>query len=141
MAQQIVMTGAMIKLYVNNKLYKEVQSLTLDVDYGETETYGIDVAYAQEIATTKVTVRGSVQGIRIKYSGGLQAASLRPLFNDIFSSPYVSIRIQDRSTGEDIVFIPNAKVTRERHMAGAKQKYSLNWDFVGQIPYFSLDRS
>jgi hypothetical protein len=141
MARSLVLTGAHIRLYVNNKLYKEVQSVGLNMDYGETEIYGIDSAYPQEIAPGKTMVRGSVNGIRIKYSGGLQAAALRPLFTDIAASPYVSIRIQDRQTGEDIVFIPNAKVTRENHMIATKSTYKLNFEFVGQIALFALDRA
>lgn len=141
MARTLVLTGAHIKLYINNKAYKEVQSVNLVVDYGETEIYGIDAAYPQEIAPTKVSVRGSVQGIRIKHSGGLQGANLRPLFTDIAASPYISLRIQDRQSGEDILFIPNAKVTRESHSAVVKSTYKLNFDFIGQIPLFALDRA
>lgn len=138
----IVLTGAQIKLYINNKLYKEVQSISLDVDYGEDGIYGIDSPYAQEIAQTgKVVVRGNVAGIRVKYSGGLQAMNIRPLFTDLAASSYISIRIQDRSNGEDILFIPNAKTSRERHSAVIKQSYKLSFDFIGQIPLFALDRS
>lgn len=141
MAQSFVLTGAHIKLYLNNKVYKEVQAVSFSVDYGESEIYGIDTPYAQEIATTKVTVRGSVQGLRLKMSGGLQGSNLRPLFTDIAASPYISIRIQDRATGEDIVLIAQAKVTRESHQIATKSTYKLSFDFVGQIPLFALDRS
>jgi hypothetical protein len=141
MAQSIVLTGANIKLYINNKVYTEVQSISLNVDYGETEIYGIDSAYAQEIAPTKVIVRGSVSGIRVKMSGGLQGKNMRTLFQDIMASPYISIRIQDRQSQEDIVFIPNAKVTKETHTMQTKSTYKLNFDFVGQVPLFALDRS
>lgn len=141
MAQTFILTGAHINLYLNNKLYKEVQSVSFSVDYGETEIYGIDTPYAQEIATTKVTVRGSVQGLRQKLSGGLQGSNLRPLFTDIAASPYISIRITDRQSGEDIVLIAQAKVTRESHQIATKSTYKLSFDFVGQIPLFALDRS
>lgn len=141
MAQSFVLTGAHIKLYVNNKLYKVTQSISFTVDYGETEIYGIDAPYAQEIAATRISVRGNVNGVRIKQSGGIQADNLRPLFTDIGASPYISLRIQDRSTGEDIIFIPNAKVTRESHSIVTKQTYKLNFEFVGQIPLFALDRA
>jgi len=139
--QTFILTGAHINLYLNNKLYKEVQSVSFSVDYGETEIYGIDTPYAQEIATTKVTVRGSVQGLRQKLSGGLQGSNLRPLFTDIAASPYISIRITDRQSGEDIVLIAQAKVTRESHQIATKSTYKLSFDFVGQIPLFALDRS
>jgi hypothetical protein len=137
----MLLSGANIVLWINNKQYKVVQSVTFSVDYGETEIYGIDSEYAQEIAPTKVTVRGSVQGLRLKMSGGLQGSNMRGLFNEIAASPYISIRIADRQSTEDIVFIPNAKVTRESHTMGIKSTYKLNFDFVGIVPLFALDRS
>lgn len=141
MSKPIVLTGAHIRLYINNKLYKEVQAVNFSIDYGETEIYGIDVGYPQEIAPTKVSVRGSCNGIRVKMSGGLQASNMRPLFQDFAASPYVSIRIQDRESSEDILFIPNAKVTRETHGIVTKATYKLSFDFVGQIPLMALDRA
>lgn len=141
MAQSLILSGANIKLYVNNQPYKEVQSVSFDIDYGEMEIYGIDAAYAQEIAPTKVAVKGSVRGLRVKLSGGLQTKNMRTLFTDIAASPYISIRITDRYSGEDILYIPNAKVTRENHTAVIKSTYKMNFDFVGQIPLMALDRS
>jgi len=141
MAQALVLSGANIKLYVNNQVYNVVQSVSFSIDYGETEIYGIDAAYAQEIAPTKVTVKGSVNGLRLKLSGGLQAKNMRPLFQDLAASPYISLRITDRYSGEDIIFIPNAKVTRETHTIAGKSTYKLNFDFAGQVPLMALDRS
>ena len=139
--QTFVLTGAHINLYLNNKLYKEVQGVSFTIDYGETEIYGIDTPYPQEIASTKVTVRGSVQGLRLKNNGGLQGSNLRPLFTDIAASPYISIRIHDRQSGEDIMLITQAKITRESHQIATKSTYKLSFDFVGQIPLMALDRS
>lgn len=136
-----VLTGAHIKLYINNALYKEVQAVNFSIDYGEQETYGIDSPYPQEIATTRIAVRGSVQGLRLKMSGGLQAKNARPLFQDVAANPYISVRIQDRQTGEDIMFIPNAKVTRESHNIVTKTTYKMSFDFTGMIPLMALDRS
>ncbi|MCX9024615.1 MAG: hypothetical protein OIN85_00800 [Candidatus Methanoperedens sp.] len=141
MAQTLILTGAHIKLYINNKVYNEVQGLNLSVDYGEAEIYGIDSPWPQEIATTKAMVRGSINGLRVKNSGGLQGKNMRPLFTDIAASPYISIRIQDRQSGEDIALITNAKVTRESHTVGIKSTYKLNLEFIGQIILFALDRA
>lgn len=141
MAQPITLTGAHIKLYINNQVYKVVQSITITVDYGEQEIYGIDAAHAQEIAPTRLSIRGSVQGLRVKYSGGLQAQTIRPLFIDLLASPYISIRIQDRQSSEDILYIPQAKVSQETHTIATKTTYKMNFNFVGQVPLFALDRS
>jgi hypothetical protein len=137
----LTLTGADIKVYINNRVYPFIQQINLTIDYGEVENYGIDAMYAQEIAPTKLTVRGSVVGLRVKLSGGLQAMNMRPLFVDCQAGNYISIRIQDRATTEDIVFIQAAKVTKESHTVGVKQTYKLNFDFVGQVPLMALDRS
>lgn len=141
MAVPVILAGAHIKLYINNQVYKTVQSVTITVDYGEQPQYGIDAAHAQEIAPTRLSVSGSVQGLRVKNSGGLQASNMRPLIQDLAASPYISIRIQDRSTGEDILYIPQCKVSQETHMMATKTTYKMNFNFIGMIPYFALDRS
>lgn len=137
----LVLAGANIRLYINNKIENTVQAFNCTIDYGEVEIRGIDSPYAQEIAGTMVTVRGTVSCVRTKNSGGLQAKKMRPLFSDIAASSYISLRVNDRSTNEDILFIPNAKVTKETHTVQTKSTYKLVFDFVGQIPLFSLDRS
>lgn len=141
MSQPLTLVGAQIIVYINNQPYKVIQSITLEFDYGEEAIYGIDTPWAQEIAGNRATVRGSVKGLRIKNTGGLQGYNLRPLFTDLMASPYVSIRVQDRSTSEDIVLIQNAKISNESHTAMIKGSYKLNFDFIGQIPLFSLDRA
>jgi hypothetical protein len=138
---QYTLSGPHIKLYINNKIYKTVQSINFTVDYAEEGIYGIDSPYPQEIAGRRVTVSGMVNGIRLKNSGGLQGHDIRPKFTDYFASPYISIRVQDRSTGEDIIFIQNAKVSKEDHSIVSKSVYRLNFAFVGQIPMFALDRA
>ena len=139
----LTITGADVKVYINNKVYPYIKSISVKVDYGETETKGIDSLIAQEIASTGITISGSVTGMRVKLSGGLQAMNMRPLnlAKDLAANPYISIRIQDRSTSEDILFIPNAKVSSESHVVAIKSSYQLNFDFVGTVPQFALDRS
>lgn len=137
----IVLAAANIKILINNKPFNTVQSLTLNVDYGETEIWGIDAPWAQEIAPGKAMVRGQCSCVRVKNSGGLQGTNLRPAYADFAASPYVSIRIQDAQSKEDILFIPNAKITKETHSIATKTTYKLSFEFVGQIPLFALDRS
>jgi hypothetical protein len=137
----LTLTGSLINFYVNNTVYKVAQTVTLEVDYGEDAIYGIDSPWPQEIAGGRISIRGSVKGLRIKNSGGLQAFNLRPLFTDMAASPYISIRIQDRSTMEDIVLITNAKVSNEILTAPAKGVYRLDFNFIGQQTLFALDRS
>lgn len=135
------LVGAEIKFYVNNKVYNVAQTVSFEVDYGEEGIYGIDSPWAQEVAGGRISIKGNVRGLRLKYSGGLQGSNIRPLFSDLAASPYISIRIQDRSTGEDIILIPNAKVSKESHTIPTKGSYKLNFDFTGQLALFALDRA
>lgn len=137
----VILPGANILVYVNNKLYKEVQSISYEIDYGEQEIYGIDSPFPQEIASTRASVTGTLSGLRIKYSGGIQAYNMRPLIQDILSAPYVSIRIQDRQNKEDLLFISQAKVSKQSVGIGAKKTVTLSFNFKGIIPLEPLDRS
>ena len=137
----LILAGANINVFLNNKIYKVAQTVTLDVDYSEEGIFGIDTPWAQEIAGGRVMVKGAVKGLRVKNSGGLQASNLRPLYTDLAASPYISIRIQDRASGEDLYFIPKAKVSVESHDGSIKSIYRLNFTFTGQMILFALDRS
>jgi len=136
----VVITGALISLYWNNTQYKEVADITFTVDYGEEEIFGIDSPYPQEIAGGKIMVTGQVKSFRLKQSGGLQGKSLRPLFSDVSAAPYVGVRVSDRSTQEDILFVPQCKVTSETHTIPSKGVYSITFNFKGMVPLFALDR-
>lgn len=140
MPNPIVISGGLIRLYVNNKIYTVAQSVQYTVDTGEYEVRGINSPYPQEIAGGgPVSVRGSVMGVRVKQSGGVQGSNLRPLFSDIAASNYVSLRLEDRSTGETLWSVPKAKVSRISEGVAIKGIYKVSFDFIGQIPFYPLD--
>ena len=139
MAQSVVIKGAECRLYVGGKLYAEVQTIQYTIDYGEEEIHGIDSQFAQEIAPTKLSVNGQVTGIRVKFTGGLQGYSLRTKINEILHGPYVSLRIQDRQTEQDIFWLPQMKVTSETFTVSAKGVVNINFKFKGIVPYGELD--
>jgi hypothetical protein len=131
----------MVQVFINNKLYKEAQTVSYSLDAGETEIFGIDSPYPQEIHSTRATVTGSISGIRIRLSGGLQAYNARPLITDLVKAEYISIRIVDRVTKEDILFIPNAKISRQNFQAQAKGLVRMSFDFKGLVGFEPLDRA
>ena len=133
--------GAQIIIYLNEKKFTSSQSISFNVDYGEQEIWGIDSPWPQEIATTKCSVSGTIQGLRLRNSGGIQAINGRSLIQDVAASPYVSIRVCDRVSKEDIIFIPKCKISNESHSVAAKGIYKVNFSFKGLIPLFALDRS
>ena len=139
MAQRTI-AGAHVKLYINGKVYNEVQQLQYTIDYGEEPIYGIDSVFPQEIKITRVSIQGSVSGVRTAQSNGLQGYDIRPKIFDSIFAPYISIRISDRRTGEDIIFIPNARITNEKLDVSAKGVAKMNFSFIGLQPQQPLDR-
>ena len=140
MASQRTIAGAHLKLYINGEVFSEVQQVSYTIDYGEEPIYGIDSVFPQEIKITRVSVQGTVSGLRIANTGGLQGSNARPGIRDSIFAPYISIRLYDRRTGEDIMFIPNARVTNEKLDVSAKGVAKMNFSFIGLQPQQPLDR-
>lgn len=142
MAQPLVLVGAMIRLFINNTVYSVTQEVSVEVDTGEYAIYGIDSSYAQELAGGgQIAVKGSVRGVRLKNGGSLQAQNARPLFSDVNASPYISLRIEDRTTGEVLYSIPNAKISNLRDSVSTKGVYKADFNFIGQVAFLPLDLS
>lgn len=139
MGQTTVLRGADVKVYISGKLYAEVQNLTYTINYGETEIYGIDSQFPQEIAPTRMSVQGSISGIRVKNTGGLQGHQIRSKITEILHSPYTSLRIKDRHSEIDLLWLPQMKVSAETMTIPAKGTVKLNFTFKGIIPYNPLD--
>ena len=139
MAQSVILKGSEVKVYIAGKLYGEVQSMSFSIDYGEQEIYGIDSQYPQEIAPTRLAVSGQISGVRIKTSGGLQGKSIRSRINEILHAPYTSLRIQDRHSQLDLLWLPQMKVVSESFSVEAKGIAKLSFNFKGIIPYQPID--
>jgi hypothetical protein len=140
MANQRVMVGAHIKLYINGNVYNEVQELSYIMDYGEEAIYGIDSVFPQEIKITKVSIQGSVSGVRVRGTNGLQGKNIRPEITQSHFAPYISIRITDRRSGEDIMFVPYARVSQEKLSVTAKGVVNASFSFIGLQGQQQLDR-
>jgi len=139
MAQRTV-AGSHLKVYINGVVYNETQKLSYSIDYGEEPIYGIDSVFPQEIKITRVSVTGSISGVRVSNSNGLQGYNARPGIRDSIFAPYVSIRVTDRRSGEDIVFIPYARITNERVETSAKDVVRASFNFTGLQAMQPLDR-
>ena len=137
----VVLPGAKVQLVLNGSQYSAVQRVDYTLDYGEAEIAGIDSLFPQEIATTAVRVYGSIRGLRIQGSGGLQALGLTPTIANIARGVYISIRIKDRQTGEDILFVPRAKIVSEQSSVAAKGIMMVTFSFRGIAGLQPADRA
>lgn len=139
MAAASTLSGASIKLYISGILYPQAQSVNLTIDYGEDAIYGIDSALPQEIRQTRISVQGSVNGLRIRTDSGLQSNGIIPLLKASLHAPYLSIEIRDRLTDGVLYFIQGVKVTSESFRAVTKGKVELSFNFKGIMPYQPSD--
>jgi hypothetical protein len=138
MGQDVILKGASIKLYLNGNIYP-CEGVSYSIDYAEDAIYGIDSLYPQEIATTKVSVAGQVNGLVLQMDGGLQGRGLRPLLKDALASPYISVRIQDIYNQVDLLNVNDVKVTNESVNISAKGLIRINFGFKGIYPSQTLD--
>lgn len=133
--------GSAVKIFINGKVWGAAQEVSWTTDYAEKELYGIDNPFPQEIYGAKVATYGSIKGLRTRQSGGTQGVGLRPILQEFASSPYVSIRIQDRYSGEDLVYMPKAKVSSEALSVGTKGILVLNIQFRAMAGWQPQDRT
>jgi hypothetical protein len=139
MSFQRTVSGAHIVIYINSIVYNQAQQLDYTIDYGEEPIYGIDSIFPQEIKTTRVSIQGSISGVRI-LNENLQTNGIVPSIRDRVFAPYVSLRVFDRRTGEDIIFIPFAKITNEKASVNAKGNVKVSFNFSGLQPQQQQDR-
>lgn len=140
--KSLIVSAGLCRFFVNNVVYKVTQNVSVSVDTGEYSIYGINSPYPQEIAGGgQNVVRGSAGIVRTKNSGGIQGVNARPLFSDLAASNYVSLRLEDRSTGETLWSIPKSKISNIKETVSAKGIYHITFDFIGQIMFWPLDLS
>lgn len=134
------LSGARIKIFINGKEYGQAVALSWTADYSETEIYGIDSIFPQEISPVRVSTQGQIQGLRLGGSGGLQRKGITSTINEIVRSGYINIRVTDRRTGEDIMYAPKVRISNEQHSVSAKGGYRLSFSFKGIAALQPLDR-
>jgi len=136
----LIVSAARTRFYVNNVIYPVVQDVDISVDTGEYSIYGINSPYPQEIAGGgQNVVKGSAKIVRTSNSGGVQGVNLRPLFSDLAASNYVSLRLEDRKTGETLWSVPKAKINNVQETVSVKGIYHISFNFIGQILFWPLD--
>jgi len=139
MAQTKTLTSAEVLVYLNGNLFPELQSINYSISRGEEEYFGIDSIFAQEIRATKITISGSISGVISKGVGGLAGKSAVTTLFQALEAPYVSIKIKNRYTDSDLIFIPHVKFDNEQVGIAIKGVVKFSVNFKGIIAYNELD--
>ncbi|MDE2425790.1 MAG: hypothetical protein KGO96_07770 [Elusimicrobia bacterium] len=98
MAQDLNISAPSLKVYVNSSLFGIATDFKFSVDYGRRRINGIDVQESIEIASEKVTVKGSMEVLRLHGSGGLEGYGMLPQLADLALEKYCSLSVVDMAT-------------------------------------------
>lgn len=133
--------GADCILFINGQKYTQVVQIDYSESLGLNPIYGVDDSFPQELANSgRVSIRGKVTGLKLSYDGNLQGSGIRGLITSFLSNPYISIRVKDRRSQEDIIYIIKAKVSDEAWSIPAKKTVHVTFSFMGIRNLQPLDR-
>jgi hypothetical protein len=133
------LAGAEVKVYIGGELYPECQSISYVTDYAEDPVYGVDSVFAQEIATSRISVNGSVVGLKLKTGGGLQGNGIVSRVTETLYAPYTTLKIVDRATNLTIFECDQVKIASESVSIQAKGSVRISFNWKGIIPKGELD--
>lgn len=139
MPKTLTLTGANLKLTINNVTIGFVTSFDYSIDYGKQDLRGIDVPFPQEIAPGSQTLRGSIQCLRLRASGALenfgvvanQAPTVPGVVSDQIVEKYISLAISERDTGRVVFRCDKATVTSQRWQLASRGIVTGTFDFEG----------
>ena len=141
MARSVVIPGSSVKVKINGKTLPSIQSMSWVIDYGEKAIYGIDSEFPQEIATTKQTIKGTVQNVRIRFSKGLQGINAVPTIQNFLTGQYHEMRVIARQTNKVLLVVEGMKVTKQSYDVPTKGVVTFSFSFIGIAAREEFDES
>jgi len=149
--QTVTITGARLRLVINNKVVGLATSISYSVDYGKKALRGIDTPFPQEIVPGQQTVKGTIACIRIQgmslESYGIVSPQLSTVTTPLgegapspgtpatglLADSYISIALIDRITGEAVFQADQASVLSQNWSVGARGIMQGSFEFEGVV--------
>jgi hypothetical protein len=116
----LVVRGATVVLYVNSKVYAEVNSFEFTSNTPAKEIRGIDSTEVLELAATTGSCSGTIGVHRLSGTGGLEGIGVAVRYEDLPAQKYVSLQLVDRSS--DTVLFEATKCRIETQGFGVAAK-------------------
>src|SRR5277367_2004595 len=107
------LTGANLKIFINGNLFGVGTAVDWSADYGRRAIFGVDSYLPQEIASSQVTINGTIECIRLKLAGGLDGLGIGPNDQNILLEKYIQITLIDRQTDATVFQCFNAVVSNQ----------------------------
>lgn len=136
-----VLTGSAVRVFLNERLIPGLQSIQWSKSYSEMPIYGIDIPVPQEIASQKISVRGSMSGVLvIDRENWYRAEDVIPKLEKMFDTPYANLRIEKRRTKEDLVLFPQVKIDNVTIFISSQNTIKWSCSFVAIYDLEKIDR-
>lgn len=107
MALQNLITGASLVLYINGIVVGFATGITFTRSQAIKSIYELDNPYVAEMMPTQYSIDGTLNGLRIRQSSGIDTNGIMDLssVSMFFDQKYVNIELLDRLTGVRIYSI------------------------------------
>lgn len=131
--QQVIQTGPGVKLLINGIVVGFATGINFTRSINTKELYGIDSPLPQEIVATTYSVRGTLTGLRIRDSGGLDGYGIMDI-SDIsryFNFKYSTIEVVDRATSKTIYTIQKCVFDSDTWNIQARAPITFSASFKG----------
>jgi len=130
---QLLQTGAGVRLIINQSIVGFATGITFTRSTSSKFIFEIDNPYPREIAKTSYSVQGTLTGIRIRDSGGLDGAGIMDESSPsaFFNSKYCTIEVVDRVTNKHMFTIRNVVFDQDSWSIQAKQIIGFTANFKG----------
>jgi hypothetical protein len=131
--QQVIQTGAGVKLLINGIVVGFATGISFTRGINTKEIYGIDSPLPQEIIATTYSVRGTLTGLRVRDSGGLDGYGIMDIsdLSRYFNFKYSTIEVVDRATSKTIYTIQKCVFDQDSWNIQARAPITFSANFKG----------
>lgn len=131
--EQVLQAGASVRLIINGITLGFATGLSFTRSTASKYIYGIDSPYAQEIVNTTYSVGGTLTGVRVRASGGLDGFGIMDLstLQSYFNQKYCTLEIVDRSSNKTMYTIQKVVFDQDSWTIQARSIITFSGNFKG----------
>jgi hypothetical protein len=125
-----IFSGARAILTINGNLIVYALSVNWSISTEYKPIQGVDTVLPDELAPGSMSVTVTCSMLRVPGSSA-SVMGIEPTIANFLTQGYSSIQIQDRGTGQVILYVPRAMLVKRTGAVAARQLSSEQWTFVG----------
>jgi hypothetical protein len=123
--------GADLQLYINGRLFAICTGIRFEASAGRHAIYGIDQFTPFELAPGAASIKGTVDCVRIRASGGLEGAGVAAPESLLMQEKYFSMALVDRLTDTIVLQVEAASLDAQNWQVAAKGEMAGSFSFTG----------